>query len=109
MNNLNEALEKSKEMMESMPERYIGSTWLLHGLLNEALGNDKEAERDFDNARTCDICSRSYLDGNESITLEIFPVMSRLCRSFPLLGIKFKSRHLLVNFNCNKVDGKTFI
>lgn len=102
MNELDKAFEKCTDMIDNMPERYVGNTWLLHGLLNEALGDKEEANKDFDSARSCDSNAITYLDDNQPITLEIFPSMNRLCTLFPVVELSFGSHPKLVVVNCNR-------
>lgn len=83
-------------MMNSLPQKYSNKSWLLRGLLNEALGNYREANEDFMNAINSDEESKRFLDEKKEIVLEIFPRMNRLCINFPLVEVAFKKHPILV-------------
>ena len=90
------ALDKCAMMMGNMPQKYLAGAWLLRGLLNEALGNAAEADKDFENAKSYDDNSKRFLEKKESVTLTIFPPMNRLCTHFPFIELSFPKRPKLV-------------
>ena len=98
MDQFEKALDKCSLMINNMPENYLSSAWVLRGLLNELLGNEKEAKNDFKNAKSQDEKSKNFLEKNEPITLEIFPDMNRLCIQFPLIEFKFANHSPIVPF-----------
>jgi len=91
---MKKAWEKFNAMMENLPKKYSNSSWLLRGLLTEAIG--KKPDEDFQKAITLDDNSRSFLKNSKEITLELFPNLNRLCINFPLIEVSFKNHPLLV-------------
>ena len=83
--------------MESLPQKYSNGSWLLRGLLNEALGDKNQAKQDFTNSINSDEPSKNFIEKNKELTLEVFPLMNRLCINFPLVELSFKNHPKLVN------------
>lgn len=90
------ALERYNLMMESLPKKYSNSSWLLHGLLSQAVENNKEANKSFIKAMNLDDIAKTFLKNSQEIVLELFPNMNRLCVSFPFVDISFKNHPSLV-------------
>jgi len=96
MKDIKTALDRYTMMMNVLPPKYRNGAWLLHGLLNEAIGDMKTASKSFEEAVRCDELSRSFLQKKENIKLEIFPLMNRLCTNFPLVEVTFNNHPGLV-------------
>jgi len=96
MGNHKLALEKANVLIDNLPQKYSTGAWLLRGLINEVLGHKKDCERDFGNARKYDEQAVKFLDKNESIKLNIFPTMNRLCTQFPYIDINLPKHPPLV-------------
>jgi hypothetical protein len=83
-------------MMDNLPQKYMTGVWLLHGLLNEGLGQSETAAKDFQNSRKYDPSSATFLDKGEPLSFVIFPPMNRLCTLFPHVELRFPGHPVLV-------------
>ena len=78
MNDIKTALKKCTAIINTIPSKYINPFWLLHGLLSESLGNNKDFKEDFNKAIKLNESYKTYLEMNKSIDINIFPMMNRL-------------------------------
>lgn len=89
-------MDRFNAMMESLPKKYASSSWLLHGLLCEAVGREKEADKSLRKAVSVDSAAKNFVKGGKEVPLEMFPNMNRLCVSFPFVQVNFKNHPPLV-------------
>jgi len=78
-----QALSKLDYIIDTIAKKYAHQLWLIRAILNDKLGYNQQADKDFKRARKYDPeNAKKFLDLKEDVYLNIFPQQSRLCSFF---------------------------
>ena len=88
--NYEHALAKLDYILQTISKKYAGQLWLIRGIINQLLGYDQQATKDFKRAFKHDReNAHKYLVKGENIFLNVFPQQQRLCSFFQYIPVHF--------------------
>ncbi|CDW75599.1 tpr domain containing protein [Stylonychia lemnae] len=93
MKNHKTALEKVNQLLQESPKKYMKNFYLIRGLLYSALGNANKSTLDLDLYKKGD--QSNYLEllqNKQSISVNPFPIGSRVCSLFPEVKIQIMTQ-----------------